>query len=98
VNRVSRSRISSAVLASDWAREHRRGDLIDCEYLERLSANLTSSSFAEAVDSRPSIRDASSSRVRIDADNFLAMLLCRAAKPVAESHCKGCTPPNFQQP
>jgi hypothetical protein len=34
---------------------------------------LTSSSFAEAVESRPSITDISSSRVRIDAGNLLAM-------------------------
>jgi hypothetical protein len=47
-------------------------------------ANLTSSSFAEAVESRPSIRDISSSRVRIDAGDLLAMRCSFAGLPSPE--------------
>jgi transposase len=65
-------------------------------------ASLTSSSFAEAVESRPSINAVSSSRVRCEAGSLVAMGcsfagLCQA-RVVNHSHsCKGCTPPNSQQ-
>jgi hypothetical protein len=65
-------------------------------------ASLTSSSFAEALESRPSINALSSSRVRCEAGSLVAMGrsfagLCQA-RVVNRSHsCKGCTPPNSQQ-
>jgi hypothetical protein len=42
VNRVIslRGRISSAALASDWAREHRRHSTVDREYLESLAQRV----------------------------------------------------------
>src|SRR6266542_79449 len=52
---------------------------------------------AEAVASRPSINDVSSSLVRIEAGNLVAMGCSFAgpAKSVLRFAGKGCTPPNF---
>jgi hypothetical protein len=65
-----------------------------------LVASFTSSSFAELVESRPSINDVSSSRVRCEAGSLVAMgcSFGGLAKVRLLIHIrKGCTPPNSQQ-
>jgi hypothetical protein len=60
-------------------------------------ASFTTSALAEPVERRPSINDVSSSRVRCEAGNLVAVgvLLCwvRQARWITR---KGCTPPNSQ--
>jgi hypothetical protein len=64
-------------------------------------ASLTSSSFAEAVERRPSINAVNSSRVRCEAGILVDMGCSFAglakARLLNQMICKGCTPPNFQQ-
>jgi hypothetical protein len=64
------------------------------------AASLTSSSFADPVDRRPSINAVSSSRVRCEAGILVAMGCSFAGLAKARFAIlirKGCTPPNFQQ-